>query len=100
MLRACDSDNQAINKSLSNFRRTYYGLNDLTLFIRSNKITLSDDFNQRIEEIIEVMKYYREIYAFVYKQTTDVELSMDLTQNIFISVLFFSLFIFSLLFSS
>ena len=63
MLRACDSDNQAINKSLSNFRRTYYGLNDLTLFIRSNKITLSDDFNQRIEEIIEVMKYYREIYA-------------------------------------
>lgn len=31
--------------------------------------------------------YYREIYAFVYKQTTDVELSMDLTQNIFISVL-------------
>lgn len=34
-----------------------------------------------------VSKYYREIYAYVYKQTVDKELSMDLTQDIFISVL-------------
>ena len=32
-------------------------------------------------------RYYREIYAFVYRQTTDIELSMDLTQEIFITVL-------------
>lgn len=31
--------------------------------------------------------YYDEIYAFAYRQTTDVELSMDLTQEIFIAVL-------------
>lgn len=34
-----------------------------------------------------VSKYYKEIYAYVYKQTIDKELSMDLTQEIFISVL-------------
>ena len=31
--------------------------------------------------------YYDEIYAFAYRQTTDVELSMDLTQEIFIAML-------------
>lgn len=34
-----------------------------------------------------VHKYYKEIYGFVYKQTLDVELSSDLTQDIFISML-------------
>lgn len=34
-----------------------------------------------------VSKYYKEMYAFVYKQTLDSELSLDLTQEIFISVL-------------
>ncbi|KNF08402.1 RNA polymerase sigma factor, sigma-70 family [Gottschalkia purinilytica] len=34
-----------------------------------------------------ISKYYKEIYAYVYKQTIDKELSMDLTQEIFISML-------------
>lgn len=34
-----------------------------------------------------VLKYYKEIYFYVYKQTFDKELSMDLTQEIFISML-------------
>lgn len=34
-----------------------------------------------------VSKYYREIYAFSYKQTLNQDLSMDLTQEIFISAL-------------
>ena len=34
-----------------------------------------------------VSKYYKEMYAFVYKQTLDNELSLDLTQELFISVL-------------
>lgn len=34
-----------------------------------------------------VSKYYKEMYAFIYKQTIDAELSLDLTQEIFISVL-------------
>lgn len=34
-----------------------------------------------------ITKYYKEMYAFVYKQTLDTELSLDLTQEIFISVL-------------
>ncbi|ERI07434.1 RNA polymerase sigma factor [Aneurinibacillus aneurinilyticus] len=34
-----------------------------------------------------VSKYYKEMYAFVYKQTLDSELSLDLTQEIFIRVL-------------
>lgn len=33
-----------------------------------------------------ITKYYKEIYAFVYKQSMDRELSLDLTQEIFISV--------------
>ena len=36
-------------------------------------------------ELIE--RYYQEIYAFAYKQTLDIELAMDLTQEIFITVL-------------
>lgn len=34
-----------------------------------------------------VSRYYDEIYAFAYRQTTDVELAMDLTQEIFIAML-------------
>ncbi|WP_349409867.1 sigma-70 family RNA polymerase sigma factor [Pseudalkalibacillus sp. SCS-8] len=34
-----------------------------------------------------IQKYYREMFAFVYKQTLDQELSKDLTQEIFISML-------------
>ncbi|WHY58552.1 RNA polymerase sigma factor [Peribacillus simplex] len=34
-----------------------------------------------------ISKYYKEMYTFVYKQTLDAELSLDLTQEIFISVL-------------
>jgi RNA polymerase sigma-70 factor (ECF subfamily) len=36
-------------------------------------------------ELISI--YYKEIYAYVYKQTMDKELSMDLTQEIFINLL-------------
>lgn len=34
-----------------------------------------------------VSAFYKEIYAFVYRQTGDMQLSMDLTQEIFISML-------------
>lgn len=34
-----------------------------------------------------IQNYYREIYAFVYKQVGEKELAMDLTQEIFVSVL-------------
>lgn len=34
-----------------------------------------------------ISAYYKEIYAFVYKQTLDPELSLDLTQETFISVM-------------
>ncbi|AZB41414.1 sigma-70 family RNA polymerase sigma factor [Bacillus sp. FJAT-42376] len=34
-----------------------------------------------------ISKYYQEIYSFVYKQSLDSELSLDLTQEIFIRVL-------------
>lgn len=34
-----------------------------------------------------IAKYYKEMYAFIYKQTLDKELTLDLTQEIFISVL-------------
>jgi RNA polymerase sigma factor (sigma-70 family) len=34
-----------------------------------------------------VSMYYKEIYTYVYKQTLDKELSMDLNQEIFISML-------------
>ncbi|MEJ9282105.1 RNA polymerase sigma factor [Ureibacillus thermosphaericus] len=34
-----------------------------------------------------ISKYYKEMYAFVYKQTLNKELALDLTQEIFIVVL-------------
>ncbi|MCB2312297.1 sigma-70 family RNA polymerase sigma factor [Clostridium tagluense] len=34
-----------------------------------------------------IYKYYKEIYAYIYKQTLNKELSMDLTQEIFINML-------------
>lgn len=34
-----------------------------------------------------ISKYYKEIYTYVYKQTVDKEMSMDLTQEIFINML-------------
>ena len=34
-----------------------------------------------------ISNYYKEVYIYVYKQTSDKELSMDLTQEIFISML-------------
>lgn len=34
-----------------------------------------------------ISKYYKEMYGFIYKQTIDRELSLDLTQELFISVL-------------
>jgi len=34
-----------------------------------------------------IYKYYKDIYAYMYKQTLNKELSMDLTQEIFISML-------------
>ncbi|AKL96590.1 RNA polymerase sigma-70 factor, ECF subfamily [Clostridium aceticum] len=34
-----------------------------------------------------IAKYYKEMYAYVYKQTLNKELSLDLTQEIFIRVL-------------
>lgn len=40
---------------------------------------------QAANNLIE--KYYKEMYHFVFKQTLDEQLSLDLTQEIFISVL-------------
>lgn len=34
-----------------------------------------------------ISRYYIEIYTYVYKQTIDKELSMDLTQDIFVKML-------------
>src|SRR5690606_15048244 len=34
-----------------------------------------------------IRKYFDEIYVYVYKQTSDKEAALDLTQNIFIAVL-------------
>ncbi|MGP4039878.1 RNA polymerase sigma factor [Gracilibacillus sp. D59] len=34
-----------------------------------------------------IHKYYNEIFGFVYKQTLDQELTKDITQDIFISML-------------
>lgn len=34
-----------------------------------------------------IAKYYKEMFSFVYKQTIDYDLSLDLTQEIFISML-------------
>ncbi|WP_042143787.1 RNA polymerase sigma factor [Paucisalibacillus sp. EB02] len=51
-------------------------------WIREIKRNASSDAANQL-----ISKYYKEIYGFVYKQTTDTELSLDLTQEIFISVL-------------
>uniref|UniRef100_UPI004056BC84 RNA polymerase sigma factor n=1 Tax=Agathobacter sp. TaxID=2021311 RepID=UPI004056BC84 len=48
------------------------------------KVKKSED-RKAADELIH--RYYREIYAFAYRQTADSELSMDLTQEIFITVL-------------
>ena len=40
---------------------------------------------QAAEELVSA--YYREIYAFAYRQTGDVDAAMDLTQEIFIAAL-------------
>lgn len=40
---------------------------------------------QAADELIE--RYYKEIYAYTYRQVIDIELSKDLTQDIFIAVL-------------
>jgi len=42
--------------------------------------------DEKSAEII-IAHYYHEIYCYVYKQTVDKELSMDLTQEIFVSML-------------
>ena len=36
-----------------------------------------------------IRRYYREIYAFTYRQTGERELALDLTQEIFITVLYY-----------
>ncbi|MBU5444055.1 RNA polymerase sigma factor [Paenibacillus sp. MSJ-34] len=51
-------------------------------WIRKLKRNIRDPAANRL-----VAKYYKEMYAFIYKQTLDPELSLDLTQEIFISVL-------------
>ncbi|MGL5694420.1 MAG: RNA polymerase sigma factor [Peptostreptococcaceae bacterium] len=43
--------------------------------------------NSRSDADELISKYYKEIYIYVYKQTSDKEISMDLTQDIFISML-------------
>ncbi len=48
------------------------------------KVKKSQD-RKAADELIS--RYYREIYAFAYRQTTNMELAMDLTQEIFIAVL-------------
>ncbi len=51
-------------------------------WIRKIKKNASDEAASNL-----VAKYYKEMYAFMYKQTLDQELALDLTQEIFISVL-------------
>ncbi len=34
-----------------------------------------------------IRRYYKEIYAYVYRQTGNMDMAMDLTQDIFISIL-------------
>ena len=48
------------------------------------RIQLQGD-RRAAEELISA--YYREIYAFVYRQTGDLETAMDLTQEVFLAVL-------------
>lgn len=55
--------------------------NDLKLIKRIKKKSCRKSSDELVS------KYYKEIYVYVYKQTSDKELSMDLTQEIFISLL-------------
>lgn len=55
--------------------------NDAELLLR---IRLWND-RKAADQLVE--KYYREIYAYAYRQTLEKQLAMDLTQEIFISVL-------------
>lgn len=41
----------------------------------------------RISADLLIRKYYDEIYCYVFKQTTNRDVAMDLTQNIFVSML-------------
>lgn len=63
---------EASGKSMDNEKR----------WIRKIKQNASDAAANEL-----VTKYYKEMYAFVYKQTLDADLSLDLTQEIFINVL-------------
>lgn len=54
---------------------------DLKLIKRIKKRNSKSSANELIS------KYYKEIYVYVYRQTSDKEISMDLTQEIFISML-------------
>ncbi|MFT5872443.1 MAG: RNA polymerase sigma factor (sigma-70 family) [Clostridium sp.] len=51
-------------------------------WIRQIKLKSNQD---AANELID--NYYKQIYAYIYKQTLNKELSMDLTQEIFISML-------------
>lgn len=52
------------------------------LWIKRIKRSASEEAANKL-----ISKYYKEMYAFIYKQTLDNELTLDLTQEIFISVL-------------
>lgn len=49
-----------------------------------SKIKKKND-RQAADELVS--RYYREVYAFAYRQTGDMDLAMDLTQDIFIAVI-------------
>ncbi|MEF9992474.1 MAG: sigma-70 family RNA polymerase sigma factor [Peptostreptococcaceae bacterium] len=55
--------------------------NDLKLIRKINK----KNDRKAADELIS--KYYKEIYTYIYKQLSEKESAMDLTQDIFISVL-------------
>ncbi|ALC91343.1 RNA polymerase subunit sigma-70 [Bacillus sp. FJAT-18017] len=58
--------------------------------MHSNETSLINRIKSKADEHAAdelVSLYSKEMYAFVYKQTLDKELSLDLTQEIFISVL-------------
>lgn len=52
------------------------------LWIKKIKQSASENAANKL-----VSKYYKEMYAYIYKQTLDSELTLDLTQEVFISVL-------------
>ena len=63
LIKLSEKDNQSITKALNNFRRTYYGLEDLAMLLTTYKIPLSKDFNKKIGEITEALEYLRNLYA-------------------------------------